>query len=78
MHRYVLMLLFLMSLAVGMAQHLEVQSPPDRFVAPGEFVTMVFRLEASPSRVRRTSLGPKPRLPQLVRPVQEISMGASP
>jgi hypothetical protein len=32
---------------VARAQAVTVQAPPDRFVAPGEFVTLVFRLSAA-------------------------------
>ncbi len=39
-------LLVLTLAALAQAQPVTVSAPPDRFVAPGEFVTLVFRLEA--------------------------------
>ncbi len=42
--------LVLSSLALAAAQSVQVLAPPDRFVAPGEFVTLVFRL-AAPERI---------------------------
>ena len=43
-------LLILSSLALAAAQSVQVLAPPDRFVVPGEFVTLVFRLE-TPERI---------------------------
>ncbi len=40
------MLLLVPLLAAAQAQPVSVTSPPDRFVAPGEFVTLVFELES--------------------------------
>ncbi len=47
MLRCALALLVLSVLALAAAHSVRVLTPPDRFVAPGEFVTLVFRLEAS-------------------------------
>ena len=41
-----LLLLVLLLAALARAQPVTVLAPPDRFVAPGEFVTLVFRVEA--------------------------------
>ena len=47
------MLLLLSTLALAAAQPVQVLAPPDRFVAPGEYVTLVFRLTAdAPVEVR--------------------------
>jgi hypothetical protein len=50
MHRRALVLAWvLLVLASARAQPLEIVAPPDRFAAPGEYVTLVFRLTAATS-----------------------------
>ena len=47
MLRRALTLLALATFAFAAAQPVQLLAPPDRFVAPGEFVTLVFRFEAA-------------------------------
>ena len=42
--RALVLVCWLLALAGARAQAIEVAVPPDRFAAPGEFVTLVFRI----------------------------------